>query len=131
MMSHDELHPGTHQIVVFDSIQTNVGSAYNNYSGIFTVPVSGVYSFSWSIADNGCHGAVYTVLVVNNVEVGGIGTDGSDVCDDELATGQVVLELNVGQIVFVRTDSTTPAQGAIRGRTFNRSTFSGFLLFWN
>ena len=127
IMSHDEPDPGKHHTIVFDTIQTNVGNGYNNYSGIFTVPVSGVYSFSWSIA-NICQSEVFTVLVVNNEEVGAIATDTGPACDHGIATGQAVLSLQIGQIVFVRTHSTNAVVGAIVSRDFNRSTFSGFLL---
>ena len=130
MMSHDEPNPGKHHTLVFDSVQTNVGNAYNNYSGIFTVPVSGIYCFSWSIA-NGCRAQVYTVLVVNNEEVGAIPTDGASICEDHLTTGQAVLGLQVGEIVLVRTNSEEDIIGGIKGRDYSRSTFSGFLLYWN
>ena len=128
MMSRDEPSPGKHHTIVFDSVQTNVGNAYNNFSGAFTAPVSGVYYFTWSIA-NLCHSYVSTVLVVNNAEVNAISTDGYDVCDEKVSTGQVVVELEAGQIVFIRTHSTKTIKGAIKSNVYVRSSFSGFLLF--
>ena len=38
--------------IVFNSVQENVGSAYNSSNGRFTAPVAGVYSFSGAILQN-------------------------------------------------------------------------------
>ena len=127
-MSRDEPNPGQHQIIVFDSIQTNIGGAYNNYSGTFTVPISGVYSLTWTIA-NRCHAMVFTVLVVDNAEVNAIGTDSENVCVNVMATGNVVLDLRAGQVVFIRTVSNNVVKGGIKGNNLTRSTFSGFLIY--
>lgn len=35
--------------VIFDKVSLNEGSAYNYNSGIFTAPMDGIYSFTWSI----------------------------------------------------------------------------------
>ena len=128
MMSRNEPSPGKHHTIVFDSVQTNVGNAYNNFSGVFTAPVSGVYYFAWTIA-NYCHAYVFTVLVVNNAEVNAIATDGEDVCDEKMSSGQVVVELAAGQIVFIRTNSRSSIKGAIKSTPYERSSFSGFRLF--
>jgi hypothetical protein len=40
-----------HKTIRFDSAVLNDGNAYNNHTGIFTCPVSGVYLVSFFIAD--------------------------------------------------------------------------------
>lgn len=41
------------EIVIFDKVSLNEGNAYNVTSGIFTAPVDGIYSFSWTILTKG------------------------------------------------------------------------------
>ncbi|KAK3087713.1 hypothetical protein FSP39_009513 [Pinctada imbricata] len=57
-LSHNiPTHPGP---VVFDSAYLNVGNAFNTHNGIFTAPVTGIYSFSLTLSgDNGdVHGYI-------------------------------------------------------------------------
>uniref|UniRef100_K1QJ78 Uncharacterized protein n=1 Tax=Magallana gigas TaxID=29159 RepID=K1QJ78_MAGGI len=37
------------ETVIFDKVSLNEGSAYDYTSGIFTAPMNGIYSFTWSI----------------------------------------------------------------------------------
>ena len=37
---------GTNATIVFDTVSTNVGSGYNNSTGVFTAPVTGLYHFT-------------------------------------------------------------------------------------
>ena len=72
---------------------------------------------------------VFTVLVVDNAEVNAIGTDSENVCVNVMATGNVVLDLRAGQVVFIRTSSNAVVKGGIKGNIFTRSAFSGFLIY--
>ncbi|XP_072231723.1 uncharacterized protein [Leuresthes tenuis] len=42
--------------LVFRHVETNIGNAYNQKTGIFTAPVKGAYHFEWYI---GAHGSKY------------------------------------------------------------------------
>ena len=48
-LSHSEPNPSLNHALIFDSVKTNVGGGYNEYSGMFTAPSSGVYVFTWAI----------------------------------------------------------------------------------
>ncbi|CAG2251312.1 C1QL [Mytilus edulis] len=101
-MSHGESQPGKHQILDFDVVKTNVGLAYNKYSGMFTAPVNGVYVFTWTVS-TGMHSYVYSQLVINSDPFGAIQTDSDEVSDYHTSTGSVVAELNYGDVVYIRT----------------------------
>ena len=50
----------------FDTVVTNRGNAYNNYSGIFTAPSSGLYAFSYPLHMSGDHDRENSVQLVRN-----------------------------------------------------------------
>ncbi|WAR29203.1 C1QL4-like protein [Mya arenaria] len=50
-LSKQSLPLTTQQIVVFDTVQENVGNAYNAYSGVFTSQLNGTYVFQFAIGN--------------------------------------------------------------------------------
>ena len=84
-ISKDFTHIGNGHVFVFDTVVTNKGKAkYNKYSGIFTVPSSGLYAYSYSIAVAGYHmtgdhdrefGEISVQLVRNGSPCGSIAAD--------------------------------------------------------
>ncbi|CAL1547217.1 unnamed protein product [Lymnaea stagnalis] len=56
------------EIIVFDDVLVNNGAAYDPRSGIFTVPVSGVYIFSATIV-SGFNSTIETMITLNGQEV--------------------------------------------------------------
>ncbi|XP_071155598.1 uncharacterized protein [Mytilus edulis] len=126
-MSHGESQPGKHQILDFDVVKTNVGLAYNKYSGMFTAPVNGVYVFTWTVS-TGMHSYVYSQLVINSDPFGAIQTDSDEVSDYHTSTGSVVAELNYGDVVYIRTHPTELIKGVIRSEDEMRTSFSGWKL---
>ncbi|XP_052098105.1 complement C1q-like protein 4 [Mytilus californianus] len=122
-MSRDEPEPGGHHLLVYDNVVTNVGNAFNNFTGIFTVPRSGIYSFTWSTRV-ACHKAHTTELVINTRILGSTYV----YCGYNTVTGHVVTSASQGEAIFVRTHLTSPGQGAIKSDEFGRSAFSGFMI---
>lgn len=51
-MSTPDKPPSTRHILLFDTVKTNVGGAYNSLGGVFTIPENGVYGFSYSVRVN-------------------------------------------------------------------------------
>ena len=50
---NDWQNPPIDRTIVFDNVLTNVGDGYNEFSGLFTAPSSGVYFFTWTIYSGG------------------------------------------------------------------------------
>ncbi|XP_063435873.1 uncharacterized protein LOC134716796 [Mytilus trossulus] len=127
VLSHDENAPSAHHTLVFDNAKTNVQGAYNQYSGIFTAPIAGVYVFTFSI-HMGCN-AYASFEIVKNADVeGAVFLDVSDACVSEQVTWSTVSELGVGDIVYVRTHSTREIRGDIMSDKYGMSSFGGWLL---
>jgi hypothetical protein len=55
---------GAGTAIVFNTVNTNIGSHYNNSTGLFTAPVAGMYQFNFS-------GITYTVNTDITIEVNG------------------------------------------------------------
>jgi hypothetical protein len=43
-----------HHTLIFDTVITNMNSAYSKFTGVFTVPVGGTYGFTYNVR-MGCH----------------------------------------------------------------------------
>ena len=127
-MGQTEVHPGPHHTIIFDVPVTNIGNGYNHFSGIFSVPSSGVYVFSWTIGDSS-GGTIFTELVVNKDVVGGILTQSMYTADRFTTTGLVVKEVSESDVVFVRTSSSGGNHGDIQSLSpVQRTSFSGWRL---
>ncbi|XP_045215459.2 cerebellin-2-like [Mercenaria mercenaria] len=120
MVNHLE-HGGVHQTVIFESVVTNVGNAYNSQLGKFIAPVPGTYVFSTTLVSrhfNGAHaqfvsnGTALTTMYVNAGQTG-----------DDTTSQTIVLQLEKGEDVSVQNlDTDKSFYGS------SHSIFSGFLL---
>lgn len=108
----------------FDMVKTNIGNGYHPATGVFIVPVTGVYVFTWTIRVD-AHNYHTTQLMKNTEGVdvvhlnpnGGIGE----------VTGIAVFMANEGDDVFIET-YTQFNGGYISSDAAGRSSFSGWKL---
>lgn len=127
-MTTSEVNPSLHHVLVFDNVQTNTGSAYNKYSGIFTAPTDGVYVFTWTILSYG-YSFAFTQIVVNSQVITSLVTDSQEINDTHSTTGMVVVSINREDLVFIRTHPTAISLGKILSLgTQGRPSFSGWKL---
>ena len=112
-------------ILVFDAVITNVGNAYHSHSGTFIAPRSGLYVFTWIIRQSGANYHT-TELLVNNKIVNAIHLNPGNAIDGT-GTGTVVVHVNQGDDVLVRTGSNHN-NGYIYSDEFGRSSFAGWIL---
>ncbi|XP_052073078.1 complement C1q-like protein 2 [Mytilus californianus] len=116
-----------HQTIIFDALVTTTQtSLYDTTTGIFTAPVSGMYVISWT-ANVDHQESQATELMINGRSKAWSFADtaGSEDRDYGSASQTVVLQVNKGENVWVRTG--TNGKGDVSGNDY--STFSAFLLF--
>lgn len=105
----------------FDTIVTNIGNHYNKHSGIFTAPQHGVYVFAWNLY---CDGYIYSQLVVNSNVVGAMFSSAEGASNIRTPTGIVVVEVNQGDIAYVRIHPTGNHSGNLNSHPNWRSSFN-------
>ncbi|XP_061076837.1 cerebellin-3-like isoform X2 [Conger conger] len=126
LVNHSEtIRLGPHSedvILVYRHVITNVGSAYNPSSGIFTAPTKGVYYFSFTAfgwSENPAQVSLYLnhkyfMSAYDNKPGPGRGT-----------ANMITLQLDIGDILYIKLRSNMQLHD--NGNLYN--TFSGHLLF--
>jgi len=127
-MSSNEVNPGKHHTLIFDVVKTNAGNGYNKFSGLFTAPVSGLYALACSISMQG-PGAFASYAIIKNAEI--VGTFFVDaVSEHEYRSSSVtvIVSLQVGDVLFVRTSSTYTPHGNVLSNVNDWSSVAGWLI---
>ncbi|CAC5367220.1 unnamed protein product [Mytilus coruscus] len=127
-MSKTEDNPSSHHTLVFDIAQTNIGNAYNKYTGSFVAPVAGVYVFALTIysGDNGK--TFFNILVNNSVYGGTYGETDHVCCDTDSDSGTLVVSLNQGDTVYIRSFRQANTQIRSNDTYGSKTTFAGWKL---
>jgi len=127
-MSSDEINPSKHHTLVFDVVKTNAGNGYSKYTGLFTAPISGLYVFTSSLTMDGV-GAFASYNIIKNADIGGtFFVDAEDNSEYHSSSIIVVLSLNAGDVLFVRTSSTYTPHGNVVSNGDARSSVAGWLI---
>ena len=126
-LSSSESSPATRHHLIYNTVLTNAGNAYNKYIGVFVARQTGVYVFTWTIvASSGGH--ICTELVIDSDVYGRTYT--FSYSGYQTTTGVVVAKVSIGHDVLVRTCSSTSSSGTIMSDSARRSSFAGWLLGW-
>ena len=115
-----------HKQVVYDNVETNLGSCYNTTTGLFTVPVDGTYVFIWhAVADTDGSGYCHLLLYRNGAQrqITAFADSRGSSGGTDAASNSAVLTLNTGDTVGIRTGDC----GYLYGREF--TSFSGFKIW--
>uniref|UniRef100_UPI0037E941FA complement C1q-like protein 2 n=1 Tax=Semicossyphus pulcher TaxID=241346 RepID=UPI0037E941FA len=114
--------------LIYGQVYLNLGNGYNIFTGMFTVPHSGVYSFAITVySDTGAPGASVAAcagLQVNDVDVAG-SADKNKNDQEDSSSNVVALHLKAGDKVHVN----VPAGCFLCDDKYHYNTFSGFLLY--
>ncbi|XP_053402945.1 uncharacterized protein LOC128558120 [Mercenaria mercenaria] len=109
------------QLIVFDTEVVDEGDGYSKTDGIYVVPVTGTYVFTWTVFSQN-HQWFRADIIIDGVSKGWILADS----DNDQATGIVIARVNAGNHVFIRRDK---GDGCNLHDDLTRSTFSGWKLF--
>ncbi|XP_065939420.1 heavy metal-binding protein HIP-like [Magallana gigas] len=93
------------ETVIFDKVSLNEGNAYDKTSGIFTAPLDGIYSFTWTTLTKS--GQVFlTEIVLNGHRVALNHTDGRGHDGNPMSTSHANIKMKKGDKVWIRTHGT-------------------------
>ena len=129
-LSQTEHAPSAHHTLIFDTVKTNQNGAYSKFSGIFTAPVSGVYCFMYTTRVT-CHSSSVrsSLEIVRNNDVEGSIYTSDDGCNSQVTmTGSVVVHVNQGDEVYIRTHGTYTGDFNIFSDAYGKSSFAGWLI---
>ena len=121
----DHLAPG--HTVKCDQVILNDGGAYNSFTGVFTVPQTGVYllTFNINVYHDGRYEGVH--LIVNNRKIVDAVAEGND-NKDAMSGNTALIRLTQGESVWLETFFS--ADGELVSKSDLRlTTFSGILLY--
>lgn len=124
--SHTFPRPSDLFILNFDTIITNLGNGYHPHSGTFIATRSGYYVLTWSFRIQG-DAHISTELVVNDTPRGSVYYDATEKVGGNTG-GTVVVHVNQGDEVFIRTTNTNYNLGDILSDNAGRTYFGGWLL---
>ena len=127
-MSSNDINPGKHHTLIFDVVKTNAGNGYNKISGWFTAPVSGLYALACSISMKGYREFASYDIIKNAEIVGAFFVDIDNLPVYRSHSMTVIVSLQVGDVLFVRTSSIHMPQGNIVSDDVNRSSVAGWLI---
>jgi hypothetical protein len=119
----------TGQTIIFTNNMLNKGEAYNNNTGIFTVPMSGTYIFMIHLCIQNRRGINYGIMVDDTVYTSGYFYESdATIC----YTADALLVLNGGERVYVKclgggSSSDMLYEGSSSTSNF-WNTFSGLLV---
>uniref|UniRef100_K1QBA7 Complement C1q tumor necrosis factor-related protein 3 n=1 Tax=Magallana gigas TaxID=29159 RepID=K1QBA7_MAGGI len=93
------------ETVIFDKVLLNEGNAYDHVSGIFTAPLDGIYSFTWTtLSKTGKY--FVTEIVLNGKTVALNYTDGRGHDGNPMSTSHANIKMKKGDKVWIRTHGT-------------------------
>ncbi|XP_048743863.2 heavy metal-binding protein HIP-like [Ostrea edulis] len=115
-------------IIIYDVVVTNRGNGYHRDNGIFIVPQTGVYVFTWTVVVQEAEW-IDLEIVLNGSPFGSIVADTVNTAsgDWDCSTGVTVKEVNAGDHVYIRTIDHR-AVTIIYSGTNARTSFAGWQL---
>uniref|UniRef100_A0A669D474 Complement C1q-like protein 3 n=1 Tax=Oreochromis niloticus TaxID=8128 RepID=A0A669D474_ORENI len=111
----------TDQTIIYNKVFINTGNAYNELTGIFTAPVSGVYFFTYFCHSGGVRKTSLHLYKNNEVILHIHDHQSADAADN--GGNAVFLQLQQGDTVYVRLKANSHVY-----RSSTVTNFSGFLV---
>lgn len=128
-LSSDLVNPAVDTTIIFNTVQFNSGNSYNNNSGIFQCPASGIYYFSLELSSNGhaqSSHSLHAKILRNGSPISITVLDSGSHLSWLRRTSSVTTELTKGDVISVRINYVVGNITVSGGSAL--STFSGFLV---
>ena len=122
ILAHDE-QAQIGKTIKFQTITLDTRNTYNQSTGVYTVPESGIYVFTWTLTVGG-HTQALTMIMINGQLKGATMADSEEDLDYRTASGTLVTSVNQGDLVHIQL-STRLVTGIIGSRD-GQTTFSGW-----
>lgn len=121
-------HVQSGQAVIFDTVITNFADGYNNATGVFNVPLTGIYMFQCSLLDHwgSDHGSVmlHALIVKNGQKLVKVFAHAEENYRDQ-GSNTVFVKADKGDQVWVKIIDNNDL--SLGGEYF--SSFSGYMLW--
>ena len=108
-----------------------MNSAYSKFTGVFTVPVGGIYGFTYNVR-MGCHTSQIIgpfEIIKNDVAEGAVLFYDKGCTNQVTMTGTVIIHANPGDKIYIRTHPTfSPIDGNVYSDINGRTSFAGWLI---
>ncbi|XP_071169120.1 uncharacterized protein [Mytilus edulis] len=118
-----------HKLIIFSNVRINNGHGYNNNTGVFTCPVSGLYVLTYTLYPYLSSWTTMELIVNNSVHSKSF-VDGSEDYQVNGVTAISLVYMTKGGTAYVRTGTSTNSHlqsvGSIRSDDDVWSTFSGW-----
>ena len=111
--------------IKFEIETLDTRDAYNPKEGIFVVPETGIYVFTWTMTGSG-HTQILSNIMVNGVVKGDTIADSQEDSDYRTSTGTLVIRLMLGDHAYIELP-TTLVNGNLEGN-YGECSFSGWKL---
>ena len=115
-------NPSIGDVLVFPNVLLNEGNGYNNNSGIFTAPVSGIYLLTvQTCSTSGSYHA--DSIMVQGKEIGRLFTQDKDlsVCN----SGNAIAYMEANEQAYIKTKKRS---GPLVSDEYRKNSFAGALL---
>ena len=126
-LDHIIYHMGGGHTVKCNQVLLNDGNHYNSFTGIFTVPETGVYLLTFSFGVRDINDVTHIRLVVNNREIVDAAGEVTGTSQRSSSSNTAIIKLNQGESVWL--ESIVTDSEVISGPSFRWTSFSGVLLY--
>lgn len=125
-MSGNKINIKRYEKLIYDAAITNDGNGYDVQTGVFTVPQTGQYVFTWSTTV-WVRSAYETQLMINGDVKGFSFADAGEATDADTSTGVIVVKAQKGDRVYVRTG--TYVRNRMQSGEYGRTSFTGWKIY--
>ncbi|XP_053390765.1 complement C1q tumor necrosis factor-related protein 2-like [Mercenaria mercenaria] len=126
LLTTNQIHIGISQTIKFDKILLNDGAGYSKNSGTFTVPISGVYMFTYFFGHGYNPGQIWLELMHNGQKVNAGVTDTFHTNQDLQGGNTAIIRAQLGDEIWM--ESFHQNDATLYG-IIGFTSFSGFLLY--